>query len=272
MISFTASTEQAVSGFVGCHYRIEVGTKATVQAQYTQTADSDVIFSFTASAEQAVTGFVGGHYIVKAVTHATIQRTQTEDVISSTRQLFGAFGLRLSHLARTFDAFQHTLKLSGFEEKNPTCWQLVHRLNRHMQPLVQLIIELSPLLADFTAIIQSTLDDLSTLTSPPSTALSTPTPVSQTLRTLEYSIRHILQQSRLHVNAMFSICTSDTASGMKLPDIPSDLDSRYCDWLRYFMCIDDDLHDLSRLLNDMFSSTANIADTVPCVYVTQPIL
>ena len=259
------SAEQAMSLVVCGHFLVSnIGTYMIIQDTGTQ---AEAMFSFTTSAEQAVAGFVGDRYLSDAGTHATMQRTQTEDVITSTRQLLCVFGLRLSHLARTFDAFQYSVTVSGFDEKIPACWQVVHRLSRHMQPLVQLIIELSPLFGDFTGIIQLTLDHLSF---PPSLPPSTPTPTSQTLRTLEYAIRHILQQSRLHINAMFSI--SDTASEMKLPEISPRVDSCYSDWLSYFMCIDDDLNDLSRLLNNMFSIAANISETIPYVPATHPIL
>jgi hypothetical protein len=185
-----------------------------------------------------------------------------EDAISSSRQLLGAFGLRLSHLARTFDAFNYSVTEFGFGEKIPASWQVAHRLSRHMQPLIQLHIDLTPLYGDFTAIIQSTLEHLSFPASP---ASSSATPTSKTLRTVEHSIRHIVQESRFHMDAMFSICNSDTASSLNSPDIPPDLDSCFSEWFCYFMCIDDDLHDLSRLLDDMFSIAANVSDVIPCV-------
>ncbi|KAF8549208.1 hypothetical protein OG21DRAFT_1525961 [Imleria badia] len=206
-----------------------------------------LMFSLSTSAEQGVTEF----------------RTQMEDAITSTRQLLGAFGLRSSHLARTFDAFKYSATEFGFEEKVPVSWLVARQLSCHMQSLVQLIIDLSPLCGDFTTIIQSSLEHLSFPSIPSSPMSPNPIPTSQMLRTLEHSIRHILQESRLQMNAMFSICASDMASAMKSPDISPDLDSRYSNWLCYLMSIDDDVYDLSRLLDHMFSIAAKIPDAMP---------
>lgn len=188
-----------------------------------------------------------------------------EDAISSSRQLLGAFGLRLSHLARTFDAFNYSVTEFGFGEKIPASLQVAHRLSCHMEPLIQFHIKLTPLYGDFTAIVQSTLEHLSFPTSPASPSA---TPASKTLRTVEHSIRHIVQESRFHMDAMFSICTSDTASSMNSPGVPPKLDSCFSNWFSYFLCIDDDLHDLSRLLDNMFSIAANISDVIPCVHAS----
>ena len=191
-----------------------------------------------------------------------------EDAISSTRQLLDAFGLWLSHLACMFNTFKYSPTEFGFGEKIPASLQVTHRLNSHMQPLIQLIIELCPLYRDFTAIVQSTLEFLLIPSFPASPPLSNLTPMSQTLQTLKYSICHILQQSRLHMNTMFSISTLDTASAMKLPNIPFDLDSCYSNWLCYFMCINNNLRDLSQLLDKMFSIAANISDGISYIHAT----
>ena len=104
-----------------------------------------------------------------------------EDAISSTHQLLNAFGLQLSHLARTFDTFKYSMTEFGFGEKIPASLQVARRLNSHMQPLIQLIIELCPLYGDFTAIVQSTLEFLLIPSFPASPPLSNLTPTSQML-------------------------------------------------------------------------------------------
>lgn len=67
------------------------------------------MFSLITSAEQGVNEFVSDRHLVAFGTHVIAQRIQMEDAISSTRQLLSGFGLRLSHLTRTFDAFRYSM-------------------------------------------------------------------------------------------------------------------------------------------------------------------
>lgn len=134
-----------------------------------------------------------------------------------------------------------------------------------MQALVQLAIDLSPIHKKFTSTVQSMFLHISI---PLSQTSFDATPASQTLRTLEYAIRHILRQSRFHIDAMLSTCSSDVT--MELQEFAPILESRYTEWLCYLMCINDDIHDLSRLLDTMFSITANISDEIPYVCATPP--
>lgn len=216
------------------------------------------MFSLTASAQQSVNDFVGDSHLIVVGTHTTAQSARLEYAISSMNLLLGPFGLRMSHLARTFDTFRFTITELGFGDKIPASKQVLRRLDSHMRALVELAIDLPPLCRQFTEILQSNLQELAF---PLSQATSSSTPVSQTLRILDHSMCHNLEKCRFNINAMILICCSEDASSWK--DIVEDL---YYNWLSYLMTIDDDAHDLRRLLHVMQSVAANIPDGIPYVH------
>ncbi|KAF8549207.1 hypothetical protein OG21DRAFT_1488727 [Imleria badia] len=196
----------------------------------------------------------------------TILHKQMEDASSSAHRLLDRFAI---HLSRLFLYFSTLERQSYFLCKvRFSCydflpvWKLALVLCPHMDNILNLTVDLSPLFHELTCITNSTLADSSPPT--PSSTVSSVTPNCKTLESLAFSILHVLRRIRHHFDAVVSLTTPLVVSVVGSSSIDQIIASFFSGWLDHAMSVSDSLCDLIQATETVASTAQDVSNLTFC--------
>lgn len=195
-----------------------------------------------------------------------------EHAISLAHRLLDHFAIRLSRLFLYFGGLEfHRLSLCksrfGWYDLLPV-WKLVLALCPHMDEILVLTVDLSPLFNEFSGIMKSTMGDLSSPLSTPSSTSSSVTPGCKTLQSLQNSILHVLRQIRHHFDSVISLSRPPAISVSSSSSIDQTIALFFSTWLDHVTSVFDDLSDLIQAMDTVFSAAQDVSSATLYVHAT----
>jgi len=145
-------------------------------------------------------------------------------------------------------------------------WKLALALSPHMDGLLILTVDLSPLFYQFSGIIKSALGDLSSPPSSPSSTSSSLILDLKMLQSLECSILDYLQRIRHHFDAVISLIRPLAVPMLGSTSTDHSISLVVSDCLDHAMSVFDDLHALIRATDTLFSTAQDVPNTVMYIH------